>query len=91
MFNRSEIMKAAWAHYRSTLRSWIKEPFDRAKFGWCLQCAWQKAKEAALPPKQQQAARITRQIETMKFKDGPHLLMARQRRALEDRLASLVA
>lgn len=89
MFNRSEIMKAAWTHYRSTLRSWIKEPFNRAKFAWCLKCAWLRAKEAQLPAKLQQAARIERQIELLRVKDGPHLYMAAKRRVLESQLAAI--
>lgn len=46
-FNRSEIMKAAWAHYRRALAYVASNPYLRGtlvRFGDCLKAEWKRAK-----------------------------------------------
>ncbi len=89
MFNRSEIMKAAWRHYRTTFtRSWIKAPVDRAKFAFCLACVWQRAKEALMTPQDRRADAIRGQIDALKYKSF-QINIEPRRLALERELASL--
>ncbi|GAA4169444.1 hypothetical protein GCM10023069_25980 [Shinella granuli] len=46
-FNRSEIMKAAWAHYRRAQAYVASNPYLRGtlvRFGDCLKAEWKRAK-----------------------------------------------
>lgn len=89
MFNRSEIMKAAWAAYRlSFTRPWIKAPFSRSNFSFCLACAWRKAREALMPAKEVRADRIREQIDLLKYK-SLRINIEPKRMALERELAAL--
>lgn len=51
MFNRSEILRSAWADYRRDAeKGWgvvRGTPFNRAHFAYCLRFAWMVAKERA--------------------------------------------
>ncbi len=51
MFNRSEILRSAWADYRRDAeKGWgvvRGAPFNRAHFAYCLRFAWMVAKERA--------------------------------------------
>ncbi|MEW9617084.1 hypothetical protein AB3G45_25070 [Shinella sp. S4-D37] len=47
MFNRSEIMKAGWAHYRRAQAYVASNPYLRGtivRFGDCLKAEWKRAK-----------------------------------------------
>ena len=91
MFNHSAIMKAAWQHYRlSFTRSWIKKPVNRSNFAWCLAMAWHKAREAAMPAKEVQVARIHAQIERLSYKSLRYDTLSMRRR-LEAELSALAA
>lgn len=46
-FNRSQIMKAAWAHYRRAVAYVASNPYLRGtlvRFGDCLKAEWKRAK-----------------------------------------------
>jgi len=50
MFSRSEIMKAAWMHFRNAQAYVASNPFlagTVVRFGDCLKVEWRRAKEAA--------------------------------------------
>lgn len=51
MFNRSDILRQAWADYRrDEFKGWgvrRGEAFNRKHFAYCLRCAWAVAKEVA--------------------------------------------
>lgn len=74
MFNRSEIMKAAWAACRRANTFNEQFFYSPAKFAACLKAAWQEACLAAgvLSPvevrKIERAASIRDQIEALKYK-----------------------
>ena len=49
-FNRSQIMKAAWAHYRRAVAYVASNPYLRGtivRFGDCLKAEWKHAKAQA--------------------------------------------
>jgi len=51
MFNRSEILRTAWAKYARDKHTGIisrKGPFNRAHFAYCLRMEWTIAKAAAV-------------------------------------------
>lgn len=53
-FNRSEIMKAAWAHYRRAVAYVASNPYLRGtivRFGDCLKAEWKHAKAEAAKAK----------------------------------------
>jgi len=59
MFNRSQIMKAAWAHYRSAKAYVASNPYLRGtvvRFGDCLREEWRRAKAEAAKAKRDAAA-----------------------------------
>jgi hypothetical protein len=59
MFNRSQIMKAAWAHYRSAKAYVASNPYLRGtvvRFGDCLKDEWKRAKTQAAKAKCNAAA-----------------------------------
>lgn len=72
MFNRSQIMKAAWVAYRawhaSGLRTYGKMSFDRWKFSAFLRFAWEKARTAVMAPVQRRRVAIEKQIEMLAYK-----------------------
>lgn len=54
MFNRSQIMKAAWAQYRSAKAYVASNPYLRGtivRFGDCLKAEWKHAKAQAAKAK----------------------------------------
>jgi hypothetical protein len=69
MFNRSEIMKAAWAMWNShyDARPHLERGFEIEEFGFYLSIAWRNAKEAAMSAKEARSAAIAREIENLKF------------------------
>ena len=53
-FNRSQIMKAAWAHYRRAVAYVASNPYLRGtivRFGDCLKAEWKHAKAQAAKAK----------------------------------------
>lgn len=95
MFNKSQIMKSAWAIYREAY-GFARVAPDRFRvcFVWALKVAWQRAKQAAriasipLADRQARAERIRDQIDALKFKSLRYDIAA-MRRNLERELASL--
>ena len=89
MFNRSEIMKAAWRHYRTMFaRPGYPHTFSRASFAYCLRCAWQRAHEALMSPKERRADAIREQIDSLKYKSF-QINVEPTRQRLERELAAL--
>lgn len=97
MFNRSEIMKAAWARFRHTGR-WEKTTEGRRKaFGLALWSAWacakaavERARLALLPVREREIARITSEIEALEYLPFA-MSIAPRRAALEAQLSRLAA
>lgn len=61
MFNRSQIMKAAWAQHRSAKAYVASNPYLRGtvvRFGDCLKAEWKQAKAAKVKRDTAVAARI---------------------------------
>jgi hypothetical protein len=104
MFDRSEIMKAAWESYRELNRryaDWQREKFedirDFCSFSACLRFAWRVAKEtlaavrmATLAAANPRIAAIQRQIHALTYDDTGRDI-ARDRRELESRIDLLLA
>jgi monomeric isocitrate dehydrogenase len=88
MFNRSEIMKAAWATYRASRRPWLNLGFEREEFAFHLQVAWHNAKVAAMTPTQQRIHAVERELDDLMYKPL-RIDIATRRRALETELARL--
>ncbi|MCJ8028726.1 hypothetical protein [Shinella yambaruensis] len=66
-FNRSQIMKAAWAHYRSAKAYVASNPYLRGsvvRFGDCLKAEWKRAK--ALVAKARLDAAVVASIDALK-------------------------
>lgn len=66
-FNRSEIMKAAWAHYRRALAYVASNPYLRGslvRFGDCLKAEWKHAKAEAAKAKRDAA--VVARIDALK-------------------------
>ena len=66
-FNRSEIMKAAWAHYRRAQAYVASNPYLRGtlvRFGDCLKAEWKHAK--ALVAKAKLDAAVVARIDALK-------------------------
>lgn len=78
MFNRSEIMKAAWVRFRSVRQRYAPWQIERGivdgSFANALRIEWRLAKEAARmlvlagPNADQIEARIRAQIDALKYK-----------------------
>lgn len=67
MFNRSEVMKAAWAHYRRALAYVASNPYLRGsvvRFGDCLKAEWKHAKAEAAKAKRNAA--VVARIDALK-------------------------
>ena len=102
-FNRSAIMKAAWANYRlrqaahswrETMPEWLA---TQCSFSTCLKDAWTAAREdrrlASVYPGSagnSQAMAIVHQIEAAKYKSARYDTV-RECRELEAQLATLIA
>jgi len=68
-FDRAAIMQTAWRQYRiSFIRVWIKQPFNRSDFAFCLSRAWQQAREARMTARERRSASIRKQIEALQYK-----------------------
>ena len=66
-FNRSEIMQAAWAHYRRAVAYVASNPYLRGtivRFGDCLKAEWKHAK--AQVAKAKQDAAVIARIDALK-------------------------
>ena len=66
-FNRSQIMKAAWAHYRRAVAYVASNPYLRGsvvRFGDCLKAEWKRAK--ALVAKAKLDAAVVARIDALK-------------------------
>jgi hypothetical protein len=89
-FNRSEIMKAAWATWNAfyDARPHLVRGFEIEEFGFYLSVAWRNAREAAMTAKARRAASIRREIDALKFKPF-RINIEPRRRALEAELALL--
>lgn len=67
MFNRSQIMKAAWAQYRSAKAYVASNPYLRGtvvRFGDCLKAEWKHAKAQAAKAKRDAA--VVARIDALK-------------------------
>lgn len=67
MFNMSEIMKAAWAHYRRALAYVASNPYLRGtivRFGDCLKAEWKQAKAEVTKAKRDAA--VVARIDALK-------------------------
>jgi len=94
MFNRSKIMKAAWAlwngHYNA--RPHLERGFEIEEFAFYLSIAWRNAKEAAMSAKQARAAAIAREIENLKYTTlRTDVDAKRQRQRLTTELVAITA
>ncbi|OJU12272.1 MAG: hypothetical protein BGN85_09465 [Alphaproteobacteria bacterium 64-11] len=94
MFNRSQLMKAAWAIYR---RRWggrkFKREMFRDGFRWALRMAWDQAKSATAPapdPKAARIARLEREIELLPYRSARYDI-APMRRQIEREIALLAS
>ena len=103
-FNLSEIMKAAWKHYRfvhANYETWqIERGIVDGSFANALRIAWRLAKEAAAKaekamrlasgPNAVRAAAIQQEIDNLKYKTLRYDTVTMRRR-LETELAALAA
>jgi hypothetical protein len=104
MFNLSEIMKAAWKHYRFVYANYGAWQIERGlidgSFANALRIAWRQAKEAAAKaekalrlasgPNAARAAAIQQEIAFLTYKPVRYDIVT-MRRHLETELASLAA
>lgn len=98
MFNRSEIMKAAWAHYRNAKAYAAGNPFltgTVVRFGDCLKEEWRRAK-AALTSIRAVSAAVSEQvtalrnaIQNLNYKSFRYSITS-ERRILDAKLTALV-
>lgn len=98
MFNRSQIMKAAWAQYRSAKAYVASNPYLRGtvvRFGDCLKHEWKLAKAQAAKAKRDTAvvARIDAlKVEILVLDCKPFgMRIGAERAALSAELATLEA
>ena len=82
MFNRTEIMRTAWATMRR------RPAFNRSYFAHALACAWRDAKLAAMTPAQRRVESIQAEIEGLRFKPW-RINVATREQALRDELRTL--
>ncbi|UDL87030.1 hypothetical protein LGH82_17580 [Mesorhizobium sp. PAMC28654] len=89
-FDRSAIMRAAWAKLNAHLdrRPHLARNFNRADFGFYLACAWREAKAAVMPEAESRADRIAMQIDRLKYQSS-RVNIEPRRRQLETELAAL--
>lgn len=90
MFNRSEIMKAAWARWNShfAARPHLVRKFNRSEFGFYLAQAWRAAKAAQMTASESRADRIAVEIDRLKYQSS-RVNIEPRRRALEAEAAAL--
>ncbi|EYR84255.1 hypothetical protein SHLA_14c000370 [Shinella sp. DD12] len=97
-FNRSEIMKAAWAHYRRAVAYVASNPYLRGsvvRFGDCLKAEWKHAKAEAAKAKRDAAvlariAALKSEILNLDYKPFG-IRIGAERRALVVELSKLEA
>lgn len=98
MFNRSEIMKAAWAHYRNAKAYAASNPFlidTVVCFGDCLREEWRRAKAALASTKavsaavSEQVAALKDAIQNLNYKSFRYSITS-ERRILDAKLTTLV-
>jgi hypothetical protein len=93
-FDRSAIMQAAWASYRSwhARQESIHGPrrFSRSEFAFRLQIAWGDAMRDLMTANDRHRDEIRSQIELLKFKSGA-INIEPIRRNLENRLSAVPA
>lgn len=92
MFNRSAIMKAAWAKWNAhfAARPHLARKRNRSDFGFYLAAAWREAKTAQMTATERRADSITTEIEHLKYQSSCVNIEPR-RRQLETELAALAA
>lgn len=97
MFNRSEIMKAAWTHYRWVRASYADWQIARGivdgSFANALRVAWRQAKEQsakrAVEAKHgDRLAALRSQIDFLAYKPS-HINIERRRQSLEREIVAL--
>ncbi|RWO75946.1 MAG: hypothetical protein EOS18_28125 [Mesorhizobium sp.] len=90
MFNRSEILKAAWAKWNAhfAARPPLARKLNRADFGFYLAAAWREAKAAQMTAPERRADRIAVEIDRLKYQSF-HVNIEPRRRQLETELAAL--
>lgn len=99
MFNRSEIMKAAWTHFRKAQAYVTSNPFlagNVVRFGDCLKEEWRRAKAAVAAKAMKISAAVSEQVAALKgaiqnleYKSFRYSITA-QKRALNAQLSALV-
>jgi hypothetical protein len=91
MFDRSEIMKAAWAKWNLyfAARPHLPRKFSRSDFAFYLASVWREAKAELMSATERRADRIAVQIDRLKYK-SLRINIEPRRHALETELASLV-
>jgi hypothetical protein len=92
MFNRSEIMKAAWAKWNAhfAARPHLVRKLNRSDFGFYLAQAWREAKAAGMTIAETSADRIAIAIDRLKYQSS-RVNIEPRRRQLETELAVLAA
>ncbi|QKC81543.1 hypothetical protein [Mesorhizobium sp. NZP2077] len=90
MFNRSEIMKAAWAKWNAHFdaRAHLARKLNRSDFGFYLAQAWREAKAAGMTDAATRAERIAIEIDRLKYQSS-RINIEPRRRQLETELAAL--
>lgn len=100
MFNRSQIMKAAWAHFRKAQAYVSSNPFlagTVVRFGDCLKDEWRRAKVAVAAAAQvikvsaavaEQVAALKGAIQNLDYKSFRYSI-GDERRSLCSELAAL--
>ena len=90
MFNRSAIMKSAWAMWRAHFdsRPHLPRQFNLDDFSFYLTVAWRNAKIAALSATEQRIVVVREELDSLKFKPR-RIDIATRRRSLETELAAL--
>lgn len=92
MFNRSKIMKAAWAKWNAHFdaRPHLARKLNRADFGFYLATAWHEAKAAQMTVAERRGGRIAAEIDRLKYQSA-RVNIEPRRRQLETELAALAA
>lgn len=92
MFNRSEIMQAAWAKWNAhfVARPHLLRKLNRSDFGFYLAQAWREAKAAQMSGTEARADRIAIEIDRLKYQSS-RVNIEPRRRQLQTELAALAA
>lgn len=90
MFNRSKIMKSAWAKWNAhfAARPHLVRKLIRADFGFYLAAAWREAKAEMMTVTERRADRIALEIDRLKYQSF-RVDIEPRRRHLETELAAL--